>query len=199
MISENIIILNERVALIPIWKVDFAQLVTLSLIPELWDKCVFAMKSEQDVRDYVEESEQLWQNEQKYTFGILDSKRNVAGSMSLGNYSPYDRRIEIGWSWLGTQFQGTGVNLNAKYALLKLVFETFKALRVEFKTDQLNVPARAGLKKLGATEEGVLRSHTLMHHGRRRDTIFYSLLLSEWLEVKQSHFSSLDEPNIHYQ
>ena len=68
--------------------------------------------------------------------------------------------------------------------MLKYAFETLEFERVEIKTDVLNVPARKALLRIGAKEEGILRSHTLMTHGRRRDTIYYSILRSEWEAVK---------------
>jgi RimJ/RimL family protein N-acetyltransferase len=68
--------------------------------------------------------------------------------------------------------------------MLKYAFETIDFERVEIKTDVLNLPARKALLRIGATEEGVLRSHTLMTHGRRRDTIYYSFLKSEWEAIK---------------
>jgi RimJ/RimL family protein N-acetyltransferase len=70
-----------------------------------------------------------------------------------------------------------------KLLMLKYCFETLKLKRVEFKTDVLNMPARKALLKLGTIEEGVLRSHTLLTHSRRRDTIYYSVLESEWLGI----------------
>jgi len=99
---------------------------------------------------------------------------------SFGNVSVLDSRVEIGWSWIGLDFQGTGVNSEYKRLLLSFAFDKLKFIRVEFKTDVLNVKARRALEKIGAVEEGVLRSHTQMHHNRRRDTIYYSILQEEW-------------------
>ena len=115
---------------------------------------------------------------------IEKSTGSPIGSTSFGNISYRDRRIEIGWTWISREFQGKGVNSQIKYLMLKYAFETIDFERVEIKTDVLNLPARKALLRIGAKEEGVLRSHTLMTHGRRRDTIYYSILRSEWEEVK---------------
>ena len=115
----------------------------------------------------------------------------ICGSTSLGNLSFYDKRVEIGWSWLAPQFQGTGINRQAKFALLSYSFDVLKFERVEVKTDVLNLWARAALKKIGMVEEGVLRSHTLMHSDRRRDTIYYSILRNEWDGVKDRYFNNI--------
>ena len=85
---------------------------------------------------------------------------------------------------MGVDFQGRGINRWAKYLLLEHAFENLGAERVEFKTDQLNVQARAGLRNIGALEEGVLRSFNPMPGGRRRDAVYYSVLRGEWSWLK---------------
>jgi RimJ/RimL family protein N-acetyltransferase len=121
----------------------------------------------------------------RVVFHITDkTSGRAAGSMSFGNLAEADRRLEIGWSWLGRDFRGTGVNRWAKYLLLEHAFETLGAERVEFKTDVLNTRARAGLRNIGAVEEGVLRSFNPMPGGRRRDAVYYSVLRGEWPRVK---------------
>jgi RimJ/RimL family protein N-acetyltransferase len=81
---------------------------------------------------------------------------------------------------------GTGLNKECKFLLLQYAFEHLNFERVEFKTDVLNTAARNALKKIGAKEEGVLRSHMTLHNGRRRDSIYYSILLNEWEEIKNN-------------
>jgi RimJ/RimL family protein N-acetyltransferase len=105
--------------------------------------------------------------------------------MSFGNMVEKEARLEIGWSWLGQDFRGKGINRWAKFLLMQHAFEILQAQRVEFKTDVLNQQARAGLRNIGAREEGVLRSFNYMPDGRRRDAIFYSVLAAEWPEVKK--------------
>jgi RimJ/RimL family protein N-acetyltransferase len=117
----------------------------------------------------------------RFQFVVIDkTTQQVLGSTGFGNYFPRDQRIEIGWTWLGKAFQGTGINSQMKSLMLQYAFEELGMIRVEFKTDVLNLPARQALLRLGATEEGVLRSHTLMTQDRRRDTIYYSFLRGEW-------------------
>ncbi|MEO9238417.1 MAG: GNAT family protein, partial [Jatrophihabitantaceae bacterium] len=110
-----------------------------------------------------------------------------------------DQRLEIGWSWLGRDFQGAGINRWAKFLLLQHAFEQLAAERVEFKTDQLNLQARKALRNIGAVEEGVLRSFNPMPDGRRRDAVYYSVLRAEWPEVKrqlasQPRFGVVSDP-----
>lgn len=116
--------------------------------------------------------------------GDSDLAGTVAGSSSFGNISFHDKRIEIGWTWYGNDFRGTGINLHCKYLMLQYAFEVMTFERVEFKTDALNSRSRAALRKIGAQEEGILRSHMLMPGNRRRDSVYFSVLKEEWPEVK---------------
>lgn len=122
----------------------------------------------------------------RVVFVVFTTKENLAaGSMSYGNINLPERRLEIGWSWLGSDFQGKGINTWAKYELLKYGFDQLDLLRMEFKTDVRNIGARKALVKIGGTEEGVLRCFNTMPDGSRRDAVYYSVLASEWPEVRR--------------
>jgi N-acetyltransferase len=130
--------------------------------------------------------------EKRMPFAVMDKEtRRLCGSTSLGNISFYDKRVEIGWSWLGTEFMGTGINHHAKFLLLSYAFEVMGMERVEIKTDNLNERSKAALRKIGAREEGVLRSHMLMFDGRRRDSVYFSILKPEWEGVKYLFFGDM--------
>jgi N-acetyltransferase len=130
--------------------------------------------------------------EKRMPFTVIDKDtQEICGSTSYGNISFYDKRVEIGWSWLAPQFLGNGVNRHAKFALLSFAFEVMKMERVEIKTDNLNERAKAALIKVGMKPEGILRNHMQMHSGRRRDTIYFSIIASEWSERKENFFSEL--------
>lgn len=119
-------------------------------------------------------------------FAIVDLETNaIAGTTRIGNISEVDRRVEIGWTWIAKEFQGTGINGHVKELLFDYLFTETDTFRIEFKTDVLNIPARKALKRVGLVEEGVLRSHTQMTNNRRRDTIYYSMLKNEWEEMKK--------------
>jgi RimJ/RimL family protein N-acetyltransferase len=109
----------------------------------------------------------------------------AAGSMSFFNMAEKDGRLEIGWSWLGRDFRGRGINRWAKFLMLEHAFERMGAERVEFKTDRLNAQALRGLRNIGAREEGTLRSFNPMPDGRRRDAVYYSVLRPEWPDVRE--------------
>jgi RimJ/RimL family protein N-acetyltransferase len=121
----------------------------------------------------------------------------ICGSTSFGNISYVDKRIEIGWSWLGKQFQGTGINFHAKFSLLSYAFDVLDWERVEIKTDNLNERSKQALRKIGATEEGVLRSHMQMPKNRRRDSVYFSIIKNEWAPIKNSIFKEIKTFSYH--
>jgi RimJ/RimL family protein N-acetyltransferase len=115
---------------------------------------------------------------------IDKASERIIGSSRFGNIDPSNKRAEIGWTWITPQFQRTYVNSEAKYLMLRHAFEVWECIRVELKTDFLNAKSRNAMLRMGATEEGVLRKHQIMYDGRYRDTIYYSVLDTEWPEVK---------------
>jgi RimJ/RimL family protein N-acetyltransferase len=108
----------------------------------------------------------------------------VIGSTRFGNIDPANRRVEIGWTWITPAFQRTWVNSEAKYLMLRHAFEVWQCFRVELKTDALNEKSRTAMKRIGAKEEGTLRRHMVTWTGRVRDSVYYSILDSEWPEVR---------------
>ena len=108
----------------------------------------------------------------------------VIGSTRFGNIDRENRRAEIGWTWITPAFQRTHVNSEAKYLMLRHAFDVWGCIRVELKTDVLNEKSRKAMLRMGATEEGVLRKHGITYSGRYRDTIYYSVLDTEWPAVR---------------
>ena len=148
---------------------------------DIWKFFVTHISNSEELDKFIKTSLEDRKRKFRYPFTIIQkTSGEIAGSTSFGNISVKDKRIEIGWTWLGKKFMGTGLNKECKSLLLQYAFEHLKFERVEFKTDVLNEASRRALQKIGAREEGILRSHTLMHDGRRRDTIYYSILASEW-------------------
>jgi N-acetyltransferase len=107
-------------------------------------------------------------------------------SMDLAN-----RKVEIGSTWIGVPWQRTIINTEAKYLMLRHAFEVWKCLRVELKTDAMNQRSRTAILRLGAKEEGTLRKHMLTWNGRQRDSVYFSILDTEWPSVKTSLESKL--------
>ena len=109
----------------------------------------------------------------------------IAGCTRFGNIDRYNRRMEIGWTWVGRPFQRSYVNTEAKYLMLRHAFETLGCVRVELKTNALNRRSRDAMLRIGCVEEGVFRKHLLNENGTWRDSAYYSVLDDEWPAVKQ--------------
>ena len=189
---ENFELETPRVMLRPLKSDDFELFYPLTRSPETWKYFNKDLSVDAELKKWVEDAEHDRAAEKRMPFTIIDKDtKAVCGSTSYGNISFYDKRVEIGWSWLAPEYIGMGVNKAVKFALLSYAFEVMKMERVEAKTDMLNERAKAGLLKVGMIPEGVLRSHTLMHSGRRRDTIYFGLLRSEWPERRTSFFGEM--------
>jgi RimJ/RimL family protein N-acetyltransferase len=177
MLARDLILENEQLLLRPLQVADFPAMLELTQDASLWTYFTHDLSTLAGLETWAAGHF----SGDRLQLVVIDKRSGeLLGSTGFGNYFPRDQRIEIGWTWLGKAFQGTGINTQMKTLMLQYAFEGLEMLRVEFKTDVLNLPARQALLRLGATEEGVLRSHTLMTKGRRRDTIYYSFLRGEW-------------------
>lgn len=159
---------------------------------ETWKYFTQELNTPESMQRWMEDAIADREGEKRVPFTVIDKESGkICGSTSYGNISWFDKRIEIGWSWLGKEGLGTGVNKHAKFALLSFAFEVLQMERVEIKTDNLNDRAKAALIKVGMIPEGILRSHMQMHSNRRRDTIYFSILRNEWQERRAIFFGDL--------
>jgi RimJ/RimL family protein N-acetyltransferase len=108
----------------------------------------------------------------------------IVGTTRYMNMDLPNRKVEIGSTWIGVPWQRTIINTEAKYLMLRHAFETWDCLRVELKTDAMNQRSRTAILRLGAKEEGTLRKHMLTWNGRQRDSVYFSILDTEWPVVK---------------
>lgn len=169
---------------------DKAAFAQIAYDPEIWEYFVSKIADESDLNSFVEQAIRDSLSGTRIVFSIIDrASGEIAGSSAYGNLSANDRRLEIGWSWLGRPYRGTGVNKAAKALLLDFAFTELECERVEFKTDVLNVRARRGLQSIGASEEGTFRSFNYMPSGRRRDAVYYSILKAEWPSIRAERFN----------
>ncbi|MEJ8757322.1 GNAT family protein [Pontibacter sp. H259] len=190
--DQNLYLENEKVILRPLHQNDLPLLQTIAFDADTWRWTVTKIETLPDLKNWLNGSITDRQKQSRYTFVIVDKATgNLAGSTAFGNISETDKRLEIGWTWVSKACRGTGLNRHCKFLLLRYAFEELGYERVELKTDVLNLRSRQAMRKIGATEEGILRSHTLMHDGRRRDTIFYSILRAEWPQLKATIFADL--------
>lgn len=190
--NHDIILETEHVLLRPFQASDLDQLETIALDEEIWRFMITRVSNKQELEIWAQVASADRKNRQRYTFVIVDKVTGkLVGSTAYGNISARDQRLEIGWTWLSKKARGSGMNRHCKFLLLSYAFDELHYERVELKTDALNLRSRQAMRKIGATEEGILRSHTLMHDGRRRDTIYYSILRPEWAHIRQHIFGDI--------
>ena len=177
---------GRHVRLEPMSMDHHAGLCSIAFDETLWQWVPTALRTPNDVRDYIESA--LGDRSTGVAIPFVTVERStgrVVGSTRFANISRADRRVEIGWTFLARPWQRTAINTEAKYLMLRHAFETWNCHRVELKTDALNERSRRAIQRLGAKEEGTLRCHMQMHNGRMRDTVYYSILRTEWDAVKQ--------------
>lgn len=160
-------------------------LIAVGLEPELWRWTTQLVRTPQEMEDYVRGALAEQAAGRALPFATVEkASATVVGSTRFGAIDPANRRVEIGWTWLAPRWQRTALNTEAKYLMMRHAFERWDCVRVEFKTDVLNTKSRQALLRIGAKEEGVLRSHLITATGRIRDTVYFSITAPEWPGVR---------------
>lgn len=146
----------------------------------------YSMKTPEDFRKVVDKALEEQERGESVVFTTVErSSGRVVGSTRFMNIDRGNRRVEIGSTWIAPPWQRTAVNTEAKYLMLRQAFEIWGCFRVELKTDALNDKSRNAILRIGAKEEGTLRRHVLTWTGRVRDSVYFSILDSEWPDVRQ--------------
>jgi N-acetyltransferase len=144
----------------------------------LWRYMMTRMATRDDMRAFIEGAD-------AGVFAVIHrASGRVAGSTRYMNYEPAHKRVEIGWTWYGVEFQRTAVNTECKLLLMEHAFETMGMNRVELKTDARNERSRAAILRIGAQYEGTLRKHMIVP-GHVRDTVYFSVIREEWPAVRE--------------
>ena len=182
---EPIPLLGTHVRLEPLSLDHLAGLCEVGLDPELWRLIPFPITTREEMQNYVETALRWQADGTALPFAtVLNQTNQVVGSTRFANVDRENRHMEIGWTWIGQPWQRTAVNTEAKYLMLQHAFETLGCIRVEFKTDSLNEKSRKALLRIGAKEEGTFRNHMITGSGRYRHSVYFSVIDSEWPEVK---------------
>jgi RimJ/RimL family protein N-acetyltransferase len=185
MEMEPVTLVGQRVCLEPVRLDHVAALWHAGAYEEIWRYLPYAIRSEDDMRTYIEA--ELRKQQAGLTCRFVTIARTCAqlvGSTSYLNIDRQHRRLEIGGTWITPSWQRSAVNTEAKYLQLSHAFEALRCIRVEFKTDSLNLKSRRALARIGATEEGTFRNHMIMPDGRLRHSVYFSIVESEWPAVK---------------
>ncbi|MES2811353.1 MAG: GNAT family protein [Bacteroidota bacterium] len=187
--SENYILESEMVRLEPLQLSHIPNLLTYSLNqPEIWQFSSIAAIGEDNFKNYVQIALDQREKLIEYAFVVLDKRINeYAGSTRFYDIQLHNKTLQLGYTWYGKQFHGTGLNKHCKYLLLEFAFEKMGMERVEFRADNTNERSKAAMKSIGCKVDGVLRSNMRKLDGTRRDSIVLSILRDEWFdEVKEN-------------
>lgn len=184
---KPVVLQGSYVRLEPLSEDHIPGLTEIGAGQDFWGFMLYGdIKSEADMRNWVFDIMERGKKGGDLPFAVIHlASGRVAGATRYLNIMPNDRGLEIGGTWYGKDFQRTAVNTECKYLLLKHAFEDLKCIRVQLKTDSLNIRSQKAIERIGAVKEGVLRNHMILPDGRIRHSVFYSIIDSEWGGVKK--------------
>jgi RimJ/RimL family protein N-acetyltransferase len=177
---------GKHVRLEPMTEAHAKGLAEIGVGQNFWDFMLYGrIETEEDMLNWVRDILSRAEKGTDLPFTVIHlASGRVAGATRYLNIMPKDRGLEIGGTWYGLEFQRTPVNTECKYLLLSHAFEDLKCIRVQLKTDLRNERSQKAIERIGAKREGVLRNHMILPDGRYRDSVFYSILDTEWAQVK---------------
>lgn len=184
---KPIVLIGKHVRLEPMTEEHIPGLAEIGVGQPFWDFMLYgSITSVDDMRNWVQDILSRAKKGTDLPFVVIHiASGRVAGATRYLNIVAQDRGVEIGGTWYGTEFQRTAVNTECKYLLLSHAFETLGCIRVQLKTDLRNERSQKAIERIGGIKEGVLRNHMILPDGRYRHSVYYSILDSEWPEVKQ--------------
>ncbi|MEO1486131.1 MAG: GNAT family protein [Bacteroidota bacterium] len=181
---------NERVLLLPFEDARHQELKDIIFNNEIWKFMGMFIQTEADFYAYIKNTLADKQKGICYPFLIIDkTSGKVAGSSRYGYLNIPSEKCEIGWTWYGKAFQGTGLNKACKYELLNFGFEQIGFRRIQFSADEENVRSQRAIEKLGAQKEGVFRNNYVDSEGQSRNDVYYSILQEDWPQLKKKYFA----------
>lgn len=183
--NQDLILENHRVQLRAISPQDIVHLLPISQNePETWQySLVRAGGGSAQLEHYFQQAFEGRAKGSEYAFIVFDKvTQRYAGSTRFYDINPAFNTLQLGYTWYGKDFRGTGLNRHCKFLLLSYAFETLGVDRVEFRADANNARSIAAMKAIGCTVEGILRSNMPTPEGGRRDSIVLSILKAEWFE-----------------
>ncbi|WP_127567675.1 GNAT family N-acetyltransferase [Paenibacillus xylaniclasticus] len=191
LFKEHIILRNDVVCLEPFHAKYRDELAAIIFDREITKFTGAHIDTEEDLDQYIAQTLDVREKCIGYPFIVIDQKSGrAAGVTRYGSIQAPNRRLEIGWTWYGREYRGTGINQACKHLLLSYAFRKLGCNRVQFSVDVDNARSRRAVEKLGATQEGIFRSNYVNAYGECRDDVYYSIIRSEWDELERKVFSS---------
>jgi N-acetyltransferase len=184
---KPVVLQGQHVRLEPMTEGHVPGLTAIGAGQTFWDFMLYGnINTMEDMTSWVKDILARAEKGTDLPFVVIQlESEHVAGATRYLNIMPKDRGLEIGGTWYGAEFQRTVVNTECKYLLLSHAFDTLGCIRVQLKTDLRNERSQRAIERIGAVREGVLRNHMILPDGRFRHSVFYSILDTEWPDVKR--------------
>jgi N-acetyltransferase len=191
-IEQNTILSGSSVELRPLHESHFDELLELAKDKRIWEFMPTDMSGEHVRRTAFENAIAERRNGTQFPFVIFHKEDNrLIGSTRLMDIQPVHSKLEIGWTWLHPDYWATKVNAECKSLLLTFCFESLNVVRVLLKTDENNMRSRRAIEKIGGQFEGILRKDMMRHNGTYRNSAYFSVLDTEWAQVKKERFGQI--------
>lgn len=183
-----VILTGDKVRLEPLDMRHADELLAAAAYDEIWTYLDEPTpRSPAMIRALIDDAQEEQAGGRRLAFAIIATASGSAvGSTSYIDIRPHDRGLEIGWLWTTPSVWGAGINFEANYLLLRHAFDELGVIRVALKTDRRNVRSQRMIESLGAVREGIWRNHRILSTGFYRDTIYYSVIESEWTTVRDA-------------
>ena len=182
---EPVVLEGRFVRLEPMRADHLPALCEVGMEPSLWKWTNNVVNEKADIERYVREALTAKMLGTAVPFVTIEkSSGKIVGSTRFMNIDTTHRKTEIGCTWINPQWQRSAINSEAKLLMLTHAFETWKCIRVELKTDSNNKVSQKAIKRIGAAKEGILRNHMITETGRYRDSVYFSIIESEWESAK---------------
>lgn len=181
---------NDKARLIPLENPKSQELKEIIFNDEIWMYMGVSMRTQSDFEAYLSNAINEKNKGISYPFLVIDKQsKKVAGSTRFGYLNIPSQKCEIGWTWYGKEFQGTGLNKACKHLLLSFGFENIGFRRIQFSADQENTRSQKAIEKLGATKEGLFRNNYIDARGKSKNDVYYSIIKEEWSAINNQLFA----------
>ncbi|MFC4323007.1 GNAT family N-acetyltransferase [Litchfieldia salsa] len=176
---------GDFVKIVPMQRKHIKELYEIGNSKSIWTHLPKIIETYDEMESFVAEALSKKEVGTELPFIVLHRESNkIVGSTRFLEISNTNKTLEIGWTWFTPSVWGTQTNIECKYLLLKHCFETLKMIRVQFKTDEKNIRSQKAIERIGGVKEGVLRNHMIRKDGTYRNSVFYSIIDSDWAKVK---------------
>jgi RimJ/RimL family protein N-acetyltransferase len=193
-IDTNLILEGNTITLVPLEMKYKEQVYEAIKSPDVWKYTWREVKTFDDIEQILSIAVQSKNDGKQLPFIIKDKlSGEVIGTTRIGDIDTANRNVEIGWTWLSPSVWRTKVNTECKFLLLQYCFEELKVLRVQFSISGQNVRSQKAVERIGAVKEGIFRKHRIKADGTIHDNIFYSIVDTEWIDVKGKLINLLEK------